>query len=301
MTITTKSFAISSGVQIPAVGFGTYLIPSEQASEAVQAAIAHGYRHIDTAQFYQNEKAVGDGIKAALANHGLSRNEIFVTTKLWPGYAGWNDTPKNTEQTHQAFIESFEKLDLGPVDLYLIHSAHGEEQRIPQWRALVELKQQGKVRSIGVSNYSQRHIEEIRSAGLPLPDANQIELHPWSQKPELIAYLRENNILPIAYSSLAPLSTWRVGQGSAKTEAMQEDDVLKDMALKYEVTEAQLLLKWGVQNGYPVLPKSLNPERIKQNIDLDGFEISAPDMAILRKLDRGNGLAWSVGDPTLIA
>jgi 2,5-diketo-D-gluconate reductase A len=134
-----------------------------------------------------------------------------------------------------------------------------------------------------------------------MPEANQIELHPWSQKVELIAYMKENGIAPIAYSSLAPLSTWRVeaGQGSAKTEEMKTNGgVFVAMAAKYGVTEAQLLLRWGIQNGYAVLPKSLNPERMRQNIDLGGFTIGEEDMALMKTMDRGDGIAWSIGDPS---
>ncbi|WP_247664473.1 aldo/keto reductase [Ralstonia pseudosolanacearum] len=136
-----------------------------------------------------------------------------------------------------------------------------------------------------------------------MPEANQIELHPWSQKPALLAYMRENGIAPIAYSSLAPLSTWRAeaGQGHAKTDKMRaDDDVFAEMAAKYRVSEAQLLLRWGVQNGYAVLPKSLNPERMRQNLDLFGFSIDDADMARIKTMDRGGGIAWSTGDPTAI-
>jgi 2,5-diketo-D-gluconate reductase A len=137
-----------------------------------------------------------------------------------------------------------------------------------------------------------------------MPDANQIELHPWSQKPELIAYMAENGIAPIAYSSLVPLSTWRTqeGQDSAKTDAMKADgSVFTQMAAKYGVSEAQLLLRWGVQNGYAVLPKSLNPDRMRQNIDLAGFQIDDADIASIKTMDRGEGVAWASGDPSTAA
>jgi 2,5-diketo-D-gluconate reductase A len=156
-----------------------------------------------------------------------------------------------------------------------------------------------------VSNFNEAHIEEIKSAGLPLPDANQIELHPWSQKPDLVSYLAENDISIIAYSSLVPLSSWRdvEGQASAKTEQMKADGAgpdspFKVMAKKYNVSEAQVLLRWGIQKGYAVLPKSANAERIRQNIDLFGFEIDDKDIAAIANMDRGEGVAWSSGDPT---
>src|SRR5690606_24768866 len=174
------------------------------------------------------------------------------------------------------------------VDLYLIHAPFDREQRLAQWRGLVELREQKKARAIGVSNFSVSHLEELKAAGLPLPQANQIELHPWSQKPTLVRYLEENGIVPIAYSSLVPLSTWRAapGQDSAKSEVMQADSLRVDspfklLAKKYGVSEAQILLRWGVQKGYAVLPKSTNPERLRQNADIFSFSIDDAEMALL--------------------
>jgi 2,5-diketo-D-gluconate reductase A len=301
MTITTKTFPINSKVNIPAVGFGTYLISPEDTATAVFTAIKLGYRHIDTASVYQNEEAVGEGIKTALKELNLTRNDIFVTTKLWPGMAEWGEKPKSEEETIAECEASLSKLGLEYIDLYLIHSPHGGVERIPQWKALVKLKEMGKVHSIGVSNFNEKHLNEILISGLPMPEVNQIELHPWSQKFELLDYMKKHNIKPIAYSSLAPLSTWRVekGQDSAKTEEMKASgNVFVDMAKKYNVTEAQFLLKWGIQNGYAVLPKSLNPERMLQNISLGEFEIDNDDMVLISKMDKGDGIAWSIGDPS---
>ena len=304
MALMTRTFPLNESVNIPAVGFGTYLVSSEDAPTAVRSAIECGYRHIDTASGYRNEAAVGEGIRSALASTGLSRKDIFVTTKLWPGNPAWGDAPRTHEQTIAECEASLDKLGMDYVDLYLIHAPYGGPERLSQWRALIELQKAGKARSIGVSNFNRSHLEEIRMAGLQAPDANQIELHPWSQKPELLAYMAENGIAPIAYSSLVPLSTWRTqeGQASAKTDQMKADGgVFTDMARKYGVTEAQLLLRWGVQNGYAVLPKSLNVERMKQNIDLDGFEIGESDMQAILTMDRGQGVAWATGDPSTAA
>ena len=167
---------------------------------------------------------------------------------------------------------------------------------------MLELKAQGRARAVGVSNFNQAHLEEIRAAGLPMPEANQIELHPWAQKPELLAVMARHGIAPIAYSSLAPMSSWRSAPGhdSAKTEEMRADGaVFAEMAAKYGVSEAQLLLRWGVQRGFAVLPKSLNPDRMRQNLELGGFEIAPEDMARMAGMDRGAGVAWAVGDPSL--
>lgn len=301
MTSPTERFRLNDRSWIPAVGFGTYLISNDDVAEAVRQAIVIGYRHFDTAEVYGNEEGVGAGIRAGLADAGISRDELFVTTKLWPGVPEWGEDPKSPAAVFASFNESLSKLGLDHVDLYLIHSPHAGPLRVEQWKALLELKNSGKARNVGVSNYNQGHIGEIRSAGLALPDANQIELHPWSQKPELVAYLRDAGIQPIAYSSLAPLSTWRTGQESAKTEAMQAGGaVFTAMAKSYAVSEAQLLLRWGIQNGYAILPKSTNPHRMRHNLDLASFSISDQDMLAMRAMDRGPGLAWSTGDPTQI-
>ncbi len=295
------SFPLNANTAIPAVGFGTYLISNDDAATAVGTAIASGYRHIDTASGYQNETTVGVGIRDGLVLSGVSRDALFVTAKLWPGNPAWGDAPKTKEQTIAECDASLERLGLDYVDLYMIHAPYGGDQRLEQWRALLDLQTAGKARSVGVSNFNQDHLGEIKAAGLPMPDANQIELHPWSQKPDLIAYMAENGIAPIAYSSLVPLSTWRTeaGQDSAKTEDMMADGgAFKGMAAKYGVTEAQLLLRWGVQNGYAVLPKSLNPDRMRQNIDLFSFAIDNADIAKMATMDRGDGVAWASGDPS---
>lgn len=302
--ISQQKFPLNAESAIPAVGFGTYLISADDAAEAVSRAIIAGYRHIDTAAVYENESAVGEGIRKGLATAGLSREDIFVTTKLWPGYSGWGEEPKSEADTLVAFDASLDRLGLDYVDLYLIHSPHGGSQRLAQWRALLQLKQSGKAHSIGVSNFSQKHIQEIKAAGLPLPEANQIELHPWSQKPELVAYLRENGITPIAYSSLAPLSNWRGEDvaASSKTNAMEQDGaVFVKLAAKYGVSEAQFLLRWGVQNGYAVLPKSLNQKRMLENLDIFGFSIDEDDITLIKTFDKGDGIAWgATGDPTSV-
>lgn len=301
MPTAQTTFALNKETAIPAVGFGTYLISDDDAEGAIMSAIAAGYRHIDTASGYRNEESVGAGIRNGLEAEGLSRTELFVTAKLWPGNPAWGDAPKTGTQTIAECNASLSRLGLDYVDLYLIHAPYGGDMRLEQWRALLELQASGKVRSVGVSNFNESHLDEIAAAGLPMPDANQIELHPWSQKPGLLAHMAKHDIAPIAYSSLVPLSTWRTepGQDSAKTDEMKADNTaFKDMAEKYGVSEAQLLLRWGVQNGYAVLPKSLNPERMRQNLDLFTFTIDDADMAQMATMDRGDGVAWATGDPS---
>jgi 2,5-diketo-D-gluconate reductase A len=299
---------LNQDIQMPMIGFGTYLITNKDVQSAVLEALRVGYRHIDTAEAYGNEEGVGLAIQTGMQELGLSRGDIFVTTKLWPGNDAWGQPVKTYESTIDSLNQSLSTLKLDYVDLYLIHAPLAKEQRMEQWKALVELRQMGKARAIGVSNFNITHIEEIQSAGLPLPDVNQIELHPWSQKPALTSYLQDHAISIIAYSSLVPLSTWRTapGQDSAKTEAMKQagdeaDSPFKIMAQKYGVSEAQVLLRWGLQKGYAILPKSMNKTRIQQNFDVLSFEIDDADMTAIEKMDRGDGVAWSFGDPTKVS
>ena len=288
---------------VPSIGLGTYNMTPEEAEKMTYESIMHGYRHIDTAAVYRNEEAVGVGLKRATTELNLNREDIFVTTKLWPGGLIKVDRIRNYEGSIKSFEKSLLKLGLDYIDLYLIHSPHGKNKRIEQWQALIDIKEQEKVKHIGVSNWGINHLEEIIQENLPLPDANQIELHPWSQKPELVNYLREKDIDIIAYSSLVPLSTWRHkdGENSKKTKEMQkisnaEDSPFKLLANKYNVTEAQLLLKWALELGYSILPKSIQSKRMKENFDLD-FSISQDDMDYINTLDQGGSVTWEYGDP----
>lgn len=300
-----ESRPLNTGTSIPYLGFGTYLISDAEVSKPVAEALRVGYRHIDTAEGYGNEQGVGQGIRQALDAGQLSRDELFVTTKLWPGNPAWGDAAKGRAETLASLEASLQRLGLDYVDLYLIHAPFAADKRLEQWSALVEAQHNGLARAIGVSNFDIEHLEEIRTAGLPTPAADQLELHPWAQKPELVGYLNDQGITPIAYSSLVPLSTWRAtpGQNSAKTTAMRtdgerEDSPFRVMAASYGVTEAQLLLRWAVQQGFPVIPKSTNLDRIRSNADIFGFTISPDDLAAIAALNRNNAVAWAEGDPT---
>lgn len=301
----STGFPLTNNVALPAVGFGTYLLEDDEAAGVVAAAIRAGYRHIDTAEGYHNETGVGAGIAEAIADGVITRDELFVTAKVFPGNEAWGSPIKDYAATQASLDASLERLGLDDVDLYLIHAPFAGAQRVEQWQALVDLQRDGKTRTIGVSNFSATHIEELRAAGLPMPAANQIELHPWSQKHDLVDFLRANQIQPIAYSSLIPLSTWRAEKGeSAKSEEMRadgarSDSAFKAMASRYGVTEAQVLLRWAVQQGYAVLPKSSNPERMAQNLDLFSFTLSEEEMSEIEAMDRGHGVAWRTGDPML--
>ncbi len=291
---------------IPRIGLGTYNMNSNEAEEMSYAALEYGYRHIDTAAVYRNEDGVGRALKRIFDDTDLVRKNITITTKLWPGGLVKVDRIKNREGTIKSLDKSLRNLDLDYVDLYLIHSPHGKSKRLDQWETLLSQQEQGKVKNIGVSNWDINHIEELNDNGYPLPSANQIELHPWSQKPKLVSYLEEKGIDIIAYSSLVPLSTWRHkdGENSLKTDEMYRDSEdaespFKKLALQYSVSEAQILLKWALQLGYAILPKSIKMNRMKNNFDLN-FTISEEDMALIQQLDRGGSVTWEYGDPLAI-
>ena len=288
---------------VPRIGLGTYNMNSKEAEDLSYAAIKHGYRHVDTAAVYRNEDGVGKALKRIFSETDLDRDDIAITTKLWPGGMVKVDRVKNKEGTIKSLEKSLRNLDLDYVDLYLIHSPHAKEKRIEQWETLLTLQERGKAKNIGVSNWGINHLEELLQKSLPLPSANQIEIHPWSQKPELVSYLKEKGIDIIAYSSLVPLSTWRHkdGENSLKTDEMYKDSddpqsPFKKLAAKYEVTEAQVLLKWALQLGYAILPKSIQIERMKINFNLE-FTISESDMMLIEQIDRGGSVTWEYGDP----
>ena len=288
---------------VPRIGLGTYNMNSQESEDMTYAAIKYGYRHIDTAAVYRNEDGVGRALKRIYEDTDLKRSDLTITTKLWPGGLVKVDRVKNNVGAIKSLDKSLRNLDEDYVDLYLIHSPHAKNKRLEQWETLLTQQELGKVKNIGVSNWGINHIEELNDKGYPLPSANQIEIHPWSQKPELVSYLKENDIDIIAYSSLVPLSTWRHkdGENSLKTDEMYKDgndleSPFKKMASKYDVTEAQVLLKWALQLGYAILPKSIQIDRMQENFDLD-FRIDEEDMNLIEQLDRGGSVTWEYGDP----
>lgn len=281
-----------NGIDMPLVGFGTYQLSIDQAEFCVKEALKAGFRHIDSAEGYNNEEGTGKGIQAA----GISRDEIYVTTKLFPGNTQWGVPEKTYEQTIETLKNQLTQLQLNYVDLYLIH-APLSELRLEQWNALVELKKSGLTRHIGVSNYNEETIKEIVDANLAQPEANQVEFHPMCARIDLTRYMKEHSIAPIAYSSLAPLSTWRMeeGQGGDVLAEKKEESqlVIKEVASKLKVSEAKLLLRWGLQHGYCVLTKSSKPERIRENLQVFDFEIPDTDMERLNRLNQNQAFAWA--------
>jgi diketogulonate reductase-like aldo/keto reductase len=254
---------LNNGVEMPWLGLGVFQsVPGKETEQAVRWALELGYRHVDTAAFYDNEQDVGRAVK----DSGLSRESVFVTTKVWNADQGF-------ESTLKAFDRSRSKLGLEVVDLYLIHWP--VKGKIPEtWRALERLYAQGKARAIGVSNFLVHHLEELSQASAVTPAVNQVEFHPFLVQKELLAYELSRGIRPEAW---APLTRTR---GFA-------NPVIASLARKYGRTPAQIILRWDFQLGVVTIPKSVHRERIAENSRIFDFELEAADVEKLSALDEG--------------
>jgi 2,5-diketo-D-gluconate reductase A len=265
--MTAGSITLNDGNVIPSVGLGVWQTPPEVTERAVAAALKAGYRHVDTAAAYGNEREVGRAIKES----GLAREDVFIVTKLWNGDQGYDNTMA-------AFEQSTENLGVDYLDLYLIHwpvPAIGEF--VDTWRAFGALRDLGRIRSIGVSNFEPEHLNTLIDTTGIVPVVNQIELHPLFPQTEL----REVHAkLGIATEAWSPL-----GQGS-----LLENPTITRIAEAHSKTAAQVLIRWHLQLGNIVIPKSVNPERIESNFDVFDFELSASDMASLASLENGTRL-----------
>ncbi|MFG3163428.1 aldo/keto reductase [Streptomyces sp. NPDC048232] len=269
MSTLNETYTLSNGVKIPKLGLGTWFIDDDKAAEAVRAAVGTGYRNIDTAQAYGNERGVGEGIRTA----GVAREELFVSTKLAAEI-------KDYDTAVSAIDESLAKLDIGYVDLMLIHApqpwddfrggdyAEGNRQA---WRALEDAHKAGRIRAIGVSNFLQSDLENVLAHGTVAPHVDQVLLHAGNTPAELLAFCEERGILVQAYSPIA--------HGT-----LLDSRRIKAIAEKYEVSVPQLCIRYTLQLGTQPLPKTANPEHMRSNADVD-FEISEEDMATLRTLD----------------
>lgn len=254
---------LANGVTIPQVGLGVFRMDDDQVLDSVKWAIESGYRHIDTASFYDNEEAVGKAIKAS----GIDRKYLFITTKVWNNIRGYDETIAQ-------FNNSLQKLGLDYLDLYLIHwPAAGFEEN---WRAMEDLYKAGKIRAIGVSNFKAHHIEQLMKTATIAPMVDQIETHPYLQETDLHEYLQEKHIV---HESWSPL-----GAGLNK---VVDNPVIKELAEKYGKSPAQIILRWHIQRGEVIIPKSTHESRIKENIDLFDyhFDLTAEDMAKIATLD----------------
>lgn len=266
-----KVFTLNNGVKLPVIGLGVYQMPDGDLTQrAIDRALKLGYRHIDTAAIYHNETSVGKAIRSSL----IPRDQIFITTKLWNADQGY-------DQALNAFEKSLRNLDTDYVDLYLIHWPV-QGKRKESWKALEKLYDEGRCKAIGVSNYMENHMEELLSYSNIKPAVNQIELHPYllNERLEIVNLCRQADIIPVAYSPL--------------TRGTQlKDPFLVKMAKSYEKTTAQLLIRWGLQQGFAVIPKSAILSRIEENIDVFDFEISAADMEKLNELGQGFVTGWN--------
>lgn len=255
---------LNNGLSMPQLGFGTYQIPDEEVAGAVTTAFEVGYRSIDTAKVYGNERGVGE----AIAKSNIPREEMFITTKVW-------NTDQGYESTLKAFDRSLEKLGLDYIDLYLIHWPTPKfDNYIETYKALEKLYHDGRVKAIGVCNFQIEHLERLLAECDIVPTVNQVECHPYLQQEALKAFCKKNNIY---FESWSPLY-----QGGL----LLEDKVVQDIAVKHEKTAAQVILRWHVQEDSIVIPKSATPSRIEANFDIFDFELSVEDMKTLATLNR---------------
>jgi diketogulonate reductase-like aldo/keto reductase len=252
---------LNNGVMMPLMGLGTFKSsPGKETRDSVLWALEAGYRHIDTATIYQNEEDVG----AALRESGIPREQIFVTTKVWNGDQGY-------ESTLRAYERSLQVMGLERVDLYLIHWPI-PGTRADAWRALTRLYETGMVRAVGVSNYTVRHLHELEAISDLVPAVNQFELHTYFQRKELVAACHKAGIQVESYS---PLARGR----------KMDDPALITLADRYGKTPAQVMIRWGLQKGFVMIPKSVRRERIVENADVYDFELSDEDMSLLESFD----------------
>lgn len=258
---------LNDGSKIPQLGLGVWQVPNDQAAASVKEALAAGYRSVDTAAIYGNEAGVGEGLRAA----GVARKDLYVTTKLWNDRHGY-------DEAHKAMDESLEKLGLAYVDLYLIHwPVAGSAKFVDAWKAMIEMKEDGRARSIGVSNFTQANLERLIDASGVTPAVNQIELHPGFTQRALRDFHARHGIATESWSPLA--------QGG-----VAQDKVILELAKKYGKSPAQVTLRWHLQNDLIVIPKSVTPARIRENIDVFDFELSAADMAAIDGIKEGGRL-----------
>jgi diketogulonate reductase-like aldo/keto reductase len=271
--MTTPNLTLNNGVEIPAIGLGVFQTPPDETVAAVTAALQTGYRHIDTAAAYGNEREVGQGIRES----GVDRSEIFIETKVWISDYGY-------EGTLHAFDKSAGKLGVDQIDLLILHQAlpSAFDKTIGAYKALEKLLADGKVRAIGVSNFMLEHLTQLLEQTEVVPAVNQIELHPYFQQKELVALHKEHGITTQAWSPIGGITSYR---DSAKRSF--DEPVILAIGEKYGKSAAQVMLRWHIQNGVQVIPKSTKAERITENFDVFDFELTAEEIAQIDALDTG--------------
>lgn len=259
---------LNNGVRIPQLGFGVYKIPDNEVEDAVYAALESGYRSIDTATLYRNERGVG----AAVAGSGMPREDLFITTKLWNDAHGY-------DAALRAFETSLTELGLDYVDLYLIHwPVPSQDRYVETWQALERIAADGGARAIGVSNFQPEHLDKLLTETGTVPAVNQVELHPRLQQPGLRDYHRGKRIITEAWSPIA-----RGGE-------LLDTEVISTIARKHGKAPAQVVLRWHIEMGHVVIPKSVTPERIAANAAVFDFELDEQDVAAIATLESGSRL-----------
>jgi diketogulonate reductase-like aldo/keto reductase len=278
MAQTIPNLKFNNGVEIPQLGLGVFLVKEEnELKNAVKAALETGYRHIDTAMIYGNETYVGEAIRES----GVDRKEIFITSKVWNYDHGY-------EETKAAFQASLDRLGTNYLDLYLIHWP--SPKYIETWKAMEELYHEGKIKAIGVSNFQIHHLEDLLAHSEVVPVINQIETHPEFPQNELHAFLKQHNILHEAWGPL--------GQGKNN---LLEQPVLVELGKKYGKTPAQIVLRWHVERGVVVIPKSVTPSRIKENSEIFDFSLTPEDMEKIASLNTGKRYGRNPDDEEFLA
>jgi diketogulonate reductase-like aldo/keto reductase len=274
MSASTTMITLNNGVEMPALGFGVFQTPADETRDAVRAALGSGYRLIDTAAAYGNERQVGE----AVISSGLKRSEVFLETKIWISDYGY-------DETLHGFDKSARKLGVDQIDLLLLHQAvpSAFDRTLEAYRALETLLADGRVIAIGVSNFMVEHLTTLLERAKVVPAVNQIEYHPYFQQREVQAFGAERGILTQAWSPIGGITFYRDGSHGSTLD----DPVIGDIAKAQGKTPAQVMLRWGLQQGRSVIPKSTKPSRIGENIDVFDFELSADEMAAIDALDTG--------------
>lgn len=263
-----NDIALKSGtneVLIPQIGFGVWQVPDDEVDAAVVKALETGYRHVDTAKIYGNEAGVG----RALAESDVPRDDLFITTKLWP-------TDFGTQETIDAFNASMDRLGLDTLDLYLLHWPFPEQDNyVDAWKAVQSLRDSGRIRAIGVCNFHEEHLQRLFDESGEWPSINQIELHPYLQQRDLVEFNAEHDIVTEAWSPLA------------SGKQVLDDPVIASIAERHGATPAQVIIAWHLARGFVVLPKSVTPSRIVENFEATDIQLTDEDMAQIAELDRG--------------
>lgn len=271
-----QTFKLNNGVEIPVLGFGVFQIAPEETEKAVLDAIEVGYRHIDTAQAYFNEKEVGNAIK----NSGIDRKKFFLTTKVWISNFGY-------EKAKASVLQSLANLQTDYIDLMLLHQPIGDSYGA--WRALEELYEAGKIRAIGVSNFYPERLAEFVAINKVKPMLNQVEINPFFQQDDAIDYMKQKGVQPQAWAPFA----------EGKNDIFS-NPILSEIGKKYGKSVGQVILRWSIQRGVVALAKSVRKERMAENINVFDFELSAEDMAKIATLDTGKSLIINHYDPNVV-